>query len=321
MKYKQFVILRNSIIALLILTPIVILVIAYSGGNDEDDQVKKLEEPEEISSIETTSSTVDENADPYQIFTYHHQIVFENQKTNISEGKTDENNGGVKKWIEFNKNGTNSFFIDLRCDQQKGYNYFNRVKVDWDKDKNWDEKWTFREDGTVERTISTIDDNTTYDLTYELITDSKLEIGEIVWINTEISGSADFNNLSSSDQKNGKALYETDLTGDLTLAHQEIIELQKNTPISAGKPDDNNGGVKKWIEKSTYFIDLRCDKQKGFEYFNRVKLDWDKDKKWDEKWTFHEDGSIKRVISTSDDNETYNIEYELFSDGTSWIEK
>ena len=65
-------------------------------------------------------------------------------------------------------------------------------------------------------------------------------------------------------------------------------------------------------------MDLRCDKEKGFDYFNRVKLDWDKDKNWDEKWFFREDGSIKRECSSNDDKK-YDVILEL-KDGK-WLKK
>jgi hypothetical protein len=46
----------------------------------------------------------------------------------------------------------------------------------------------------------------------------------------------------------------------------------------------------------------------------RVKLDLDRDDRWDEKWDFEsEDGNevVKRRVSTADDDATYDVEYRL----------
>ena len=53
----------------------------------------------------------------------------------------------------------------------------------------------------------------------------------------------------------------------------------------------------------------------------RVKIDLDRDEKWDEKWTFEtKDGAdkIKRQVATKDD-ENYDVEYRL--DGGRWAVK
>ncbi len=53
----------------------------------------------------------------------------------------------------------------------------------------------------------------------------------------------------------------------------------------------------------------------------RVKIDLDRDEKWDEKWTFEtKDGAdkIKRQVATKDD-ENYDVEYRL--DSGRWVPK
>lgn len=47
------------------------------------------------------------------------------------------------------------FKINLYSDDKQ---HFNRAKVDLDRDDRWDEKWTFKPDGTVEKQVSPADD-------------------------------------------------------------------------------------------------------------------------------------------------------------------
>ncbi|MFZ1573049.1 MAG: hypothetical protein WAT89_09970 [Candidatus Kapaibacterium sp.] len=97
----------------------------------------------------------------------------------------------------------------------------------------------------------------------------------------------------------------------------EILQYQRATNIQSGKPDDN-GGVRYFVNTNAYKLDLRSDKAKGFAYWNRIKVDYDKDKQWDEKWSFGKDGKIKREISSSDDG-NYDMKYEL--NGENWERK
>lgn len=54
-------------------------------------------------------------------------------------------------------------------------------------------------------------------------------------------------------------------------------------------------------------------KDAGHAGVNRLKIDLDRDEKWDEKWTFVQDGDraeVKRQIAPADD-EQYSVEYRL----------
>jgi hypothetical protein len=51
----------------------------------------------------------------------------------------------------------------------------------------------------------------------------------------------------------------------------------------------------------------------GFSSPNRVKVDLDRDDRWDEKWTV-EDGRVKREVSPDDDGANYTLEYHLAGD-------
>jgi len=59
----------------------------------------------------------------------------------------------------------------------------------------------------------------------------------------------------------------------------------------------------------------------GQSRVNRLKVDLDRDEKWDEKWTFTTDGGreiVKRQVAPNDD-EAYTL--ELFLEGESWRPK
>ena len=54
---------------------------------------------------------------------------------------------------------------------------------------------------------------------------------------------------------------------------------------------------------------------------NRLKIDLDRDEKWDEKWTFSSEGGVdkvKRQVAPNDD-ESYTVEYRL--DGERWARR
>ncbi|MBK9967379.1 MAG: hypothetical protein IPP07_21885 [Holophagales bacterium] len=54
---------------------------------------------------------------------------------------------------------------------------------------------------------------------------------------------------------------------------------------------------------------------------NRLKIDLDRDEKWDEKWTFVTGGGreiVKRQVAPNDD-EVYTLEFLL--DGERWMPK
>lgn len=96
----------------------------------------------------------------------------------------------------------------------------------------------------------------------------------------------------------------------LSSTEQEILQLQKE-PLSLGKQDDN-GSLKRTVKKGSVKLDIRCDQNKGFTSWNRIKVDWDNNKKYDEKWNFRPDGTVARFVSPNDD-EDYSIEYRLYN--------
>jgi hypothetical protein len=96
--------------------------------------------------------------------------------------------------------------------------------------------------------------------------------------------------------------------GGLRALDQEILA-RARAGISGEKANDA-------IKGKGYKVNLYSDAKD--RRVNRLKLDLDKDGKWDEKWTFEPDGRVKRQVATKDD-ETYDESYLL--DGTAWKHK
>jgi hypothetical protein len=82
------------------------------------------------------------------------------QKEPLDKGTPDAKG---PKW-RVKKNGVT---IELRCDQDKGYTSWNRAKIDANNNKQFDETWAFKKDGTVERRVAPNDDQN-YTQTFEL---------------------------------------------------------------------------------------------------------------------------------------------------------
>jgi hypothetical protein len=90
--------------------------------------------------------------------------------------------------------------------------------------------------------------------------------------------------------------------------------LQKE-PLTNGTSD---GTSRKWVVKTSRFkAEFRCDTAKGFNYWNRVKLDFNNNKRYEEKWDFKPD-TVKRRVAPNDD-ENYTEEYRL--QGETWVRK
>lgn len=74
--------------------------------------------------------------------------------------------------------------------------------------------------------------------------------------------------------------------------------------------------IKDASEGSAYKVNLYQDA--GSSTMNRAKVDYDRDEKWDEKWTFAPDGAVERQVAPNDD-ENYT-ETWIYRDG-SWSAK
>lgn len=104
-------------------------------------------------------------------------------------------------------------------------------------------------------------------------------------------------------------------TAAFTDVHREILKLQKS-PLSKG---ENKGDSLRWIVSDNGIkAEFRSDKGKGSTTWNRVKIDYNNNKQYEEKWDFKPDGSIKRQVSPNDDG-NYTEEYRL--QGGKWVLK
>jgi hypothetical protein len=105
-------------------------------------------------------------------------------------------------------------------------------------------------------------------------------------------------------------------TSAFTEVHQAILRLQKE-PLSNGRP---KGNTLQWVYKDAGIrAEFRCDKDKGFNYWNRVKIDYNGNGKDDERWDFKKDGTIKRRVAPNDD-ENFTETYTLQGDNK-WVKQ
>lgn len=121
------------------------------------------------------------------------------------------------------------------------------------------------------------------------------------------------NNGGSNAPVSGGASNEpTTPTAPITALDSEIIGLRSH-PLSDGTPA--SGGTK-WVANGNgYRAEFRADA--GSTTWNRVKIDYNNNKQWDEKWDFKPDGSIKRQISPSDDG-NYPVQYRGKNGANEW---
>ena len=99
--------------------------------------------------------------------------------------------------------------------------------------------------------------------------------------------------------------------GALRPMDREILERARQ-PIPGAK-------VKDALPGRPFKVNLYRDD--GHAKVNRLKIDLDRDDKWDEKWTLSEEGGreeVKRQVAPADD-ENYSAEYRLRADA--WARK
>lgn len=156
MKYKTFSFIRRIVIVIIAIIAIIWLFSSICGKS------KNKNLPNVDKDISTTENTKNNYGKDFIPLTNIDKLILEYQKKNISDSKIDDQGDSYKKFII-----TKDFKVDLRCDFKKGYSYWNRIKVDFDKDKKWDEKWSFQKDGTIKKEVSPNDDEN-YVYTYIL---------------------------------------------------------------------------------------------------------------------------------------------------------
>lgn len=103
--------------------------------------------------------------------------------------------------------------------------------------------------------------------------------------------------------------------GGLSDVDREVLRMQKE-PLSNGVPDTK--GPKWRVKQGRVVIELRCDQDKGYNTWNRAKVDADGDKQFDETWAFKKDGTIERRVAPNDDQ---NYTQTFVLDGEKWVAK
>lgn len=176
--------------------------------------------------------------------------------------------------------------------QDAGHGTANRLKVDLDRDDKWDEKWTFGNDGSIRREVAPADD--------------EIYAYEQVWTGSEWSGGPpsedEFPPVDPPEEPAADA-------GPLALlpAAEQAAMGWKGRALGSDKLKDVTKG-------ESYKINVYQDA--GQATANRLKIDLDRDDKWDQKWTFHDDGQVSREVAPNDD-ETYTIA-EVWGSG-GWV--
>jgi hypothetical protein len=162
-----------------------------------------------------------------------------------------------------------------------------RAKIDHDRDEKWDEKWSL--DGSiVVRQIAPNDDEN-YSRELRRINDAWIE------------------------------------PGAANAVAAPVPEAAKVAAASGGRPVDDavlrllQGPAQEKIKDATggtpYKVNLYSDDRVRW---NRVKIDLDRDEKWDEKWTLAADGTIEREVAPNDD-EQYSETY--LRSGDAWVRR
>jgi hypothetical protein len=101
----------------------------------------------------------------------------------------------------------------------------------------------------------------------------------------------------------------------LSALDRKVIGYSKE-PLTNGAAD---GDARKWrIKENRIVIELRSDTGKGSTTWNRLKIDLDRDKNWDEAWDLKPGKPIKRRIAPADD-ENYTVTYDL--QGETWVKR
>jgi hypothetical protein len=74
--------------------------------------------------------------------------------------------------------------------------------------------------------------------------------------------------------------------------------------------------IKDALPRESFKVNIYADN--GSSLWNRLKIDLDRDEKWDEKWDLENGQPAKRHVATNDD-EQYNQEFRW--QGGQWVEK
>jgi hypothetical protein len=100
--------------------------------------------------------------------------------------------------------------------------------------------------------------------------------------------------------------------------NDDVVFKTQMEPTSLGKPDDKNGGLKRTVRKNGLKMYLKSDTHKGYDFWNRVKVDYQDNGRWDEQWIFSKNGAVRREVAVAED-ENFDMIYTL--EGNQWVLK
>ena len=190
--------------------------------------------------------------------------------------------------------------------QDAGRSTPNRLKVDLDRDDKWDEKWTFEEGGRVVRQVAPADDER-YTETWVRHGDNWLSPALLAGLaGSAIPAEREPAPGTAAPADSGRAPGPAAPAGEGT-----ALRPFDNEVLALGSRSLSGEKVKDALPGKTFKVNLYQDA--GKTRVNRLKIDLDRDDKWDEKWTFEEEGGrveVKRQIAPADD-EQYIEEYRL----------
>ena len=181
--------------------------------------------------------------------------------------------------------------------QDAGHATPNRLKVDFDRDEKWDEKWS-RDGAGWKRQLSTRDDEV-YDLEFRL--------AGTTWVPKNAASGASAASTAEPAPTTAAASAMPVGEGALRSMDERILEKARQ-PIRGDK-------IKDAFPSERWKVNIYQDA--GHARPNRLKIDFDRDEKWDEKWTFAGE-EVKRQVAP-DDDEVYSEEYRLRAGA--WVRK
>ena len=151
MNYDSFVKLRGMGCVALIAAPLVFFILRPKTNSAPQPSAPPVSQNMAVSPNTENSSPREAGEGQGGGLSDVDREVLRMQKEPLDKGTPDAKG---PKWRV--KNG--SVVIELRCDKDKGYTGWNRAKIDANNNKQFDEAWAFKKDGTVERRVAPADD-------------------------------------------------------------------------------------------------------------------------------------------------------------------
>jgi hypothetical protein len=179
-----------------------------------------------------------------------------------------------------------------------------RAKVDHDRDEKWDESWSL--DGSiVVRQISPNDDGV-YSREMRRLGDAWSEGG----VSPAVTAPA-----ITAPAVTAPAVTAPATTNPAADAPPAGTERPLDAAVLRALAQPVQEKIKDATGDTPYKVNLYSDDKVRW---NRLKIDLDRDEKWDEKWTIAPDGSIEREVSPADDDQ-YSEKYARV--GSTWVRR